>query len=118
MKIAVTGVVFGVLAALFMGSVKARDVDGRHANSSLKPWFDSLKSELGPCCSDADGSAVSDSDWEVKDGNYRVKIDGAWIDVPDAALIKSPNLAGRTMVWPMYMDGAVVVRCFMPGAMI
>ena len=43
---------------------EARDPDGRYANSPLKQWFDSLRSGKGPCCSDADGSAVSDVDWE------------------------------------------------------
>ena len=42
--------------------------DGRFANSSLKPWLDSLKSGKGSCCSDADGSVVSDADWESKEG--------------------------------------------------
>ncbi|MGN1288938.1 MAG: hypothetical protein ACI4XG_20485, partial [Bradyrhizobium sp.] len=32
----------------------ARD-DGRYANSPLKPWFESLHSGYGQCCSDADG---------------------------------------------------------------
>ena len=73
----------------------ARD-DGRYANSPLKSWFDSLKSGKGPCCSDADGSAVADVDWESKDGHYRVRLEGQWIDVPDDALITEPNVwAGR-----------------------
>src|SRR3954454_9426419 len=50
---------------------QARDPDGRYANSPLKPWFDSLKSGKGPCCSDADGTAVSDVDWESGNGRYR-----------------------------------------------
>ncbi len=77
----------------------ARD-DGRYAGSPLKPWFDSLKSGKGPCCSDADGSAVSDVDWESKDGHYRVRLDGEWIDVPEDAVITESNRIGRTMVWP------------------
>ena len=80
---------------------EARDPDGRYANSPLKQWFDSLKSGKGPCCSDADGSAVSDVDWESKDGHYRVRIDGEWHDVPDEAVITEPNRVGRTMVWPI-----------------
>lgn len=99
----------------------ARD-DGRYANSALKPWFDSLRSGKGPCCSDADGSALSDTDWETKDGHYRVRIEGEWWDVPDEAVITEPNRAGRTMVWPVYYRalGAklrVDIRCFMPGSM-
>jgi len=44
-----------------------------------------LKSEKGPCCSDADGTALSDVDWESKDGHYRVRLNGQWIDVPGDA---------------------------------
>jgi hypothetical protein len=52
-------------AAVFAGSATARD-DGRYANSPLKPWFDSLRSAKGLCCSDADGSVVSDVDWDSR----------------------------------------------------
>ena len=94
----------------------ARD-DGRYANSPLKAWFDSLKSGKGPCCSDADGYAVADPDWESKSGHYRVRIEGEWHDVPDDAVITEPNRAGRTMVWPIKGWGGMTIRCFMPGSM-
>jgi hypothetical protein len=94
----------------------ARD-DGRYAGSPLKPWFDSLKSGKGPCCSDADGSAVSDVDWESKDGHYRVRLEGEWIDVPEDAVITEPNRIGRTMVWPLRGYLGLSIRCFMPGSM-
>ena len=71
------------------GTAAARDLDGRYANSPLKQWFDSLHSGKGPCCSDADGTALSDVDWEARDGHYRVRIEGQWWDVPDEAVIKS-----------------------------
>ena len=95
----------------------ARDTDGRYANSPLKQWFDSLRSGKGPCCSDADGSAVSDVDWESKSGHYRVRIDGEWFDVPDEAVITEPNRVGRTMVWPIRGYQGLSIRCFMPGSM-
>jgi len=98
-------------------SASARDLDGRYANSPLKPWFDSLASGKGLCCSDADGTALSDVDWQSNDGHYRVWLDGAWHDVPDDAVIKVPNLAGRTMVWPMRGVVGLTIRCFMPGPM-
>src|SRR5947208_16829212 len=66
-----------VFAAVFAGTATARD-DGRYANSPLKPWFDSLRSGKGLCCSDADGSVISDVDWESKDGHYRVRLEGQW----------------------------------------
>ncbi len=97
-------------------SAMARD-DGRYSASPLKPWFDSFRSSLGPCCSDADGVIVADPDWESKDGHYRVRLDGEWIMVPDEAVITEPNRAGRTMVWPIKGVWGTVIRCFMPGSM-
>ena len=105
-----------VCAVLPAGLVLARD-DGRYANSPLKPWFDGLRSQKGLCCSDADGFAVSDPDWESKDGHYRVRLDGQWVLVPDEAVITEPNRAGRTMVWPVKSSLGTSVRCFMPGKM-
>ncbi|MCP1742425.1 hypothetical protein ABIF65_002392 [Bradyrhizobium japonicum] len=63
------------LIALAAPSGHARD-RGQfvNTNAELKAWFDGLRSGKGPCCSDADGSALSDTDWESKDGHYRVRI--------------------------------------------
>lgn len=103
-----------VLAA---GLAEARD-DGRYANSPLKPWFKNLHSQRGEqCCADVDGIAISDVDWDTADGHYRVRIRGEWVHVPDEAVITEPNRTGRTMVWPFYLDGRPIVRCFMPGSM-
>jgi hypothetical protein len=93
-------VLLAVLAAATVHA-SARDLDGRYANSPLKPWFDTLASKKGLCCSDADGTALSDVDWETKDGRYRVRLDGDWHNVPDDAVVTEPNRAGRTMVWPI-----------------
>ena len=111
--------IFGgvLLMPLVSNPGEARDLDGRYANSPLKQWFDSLRSGKGPCCSDADGSAVSDVDWESKSGHYRVRIDGEWHDVPDEAVITEPNRVGRTMVWPIRGYQGLSIRCFMPGSM-
>jgi hypothetical protein len=107
----------------------------RYAASPLKPWFDSLRSGKGPCCSDADGYALSDVDWESRAGGYRVRIprwrfepsaaapappagtEMVWIDVEDDAVITEPNRAGRTMVWPIWGHQGPSIRCFMPGSM-
>jgi hypothetical protein len=106
-----------LLLALASHLGHARDLDGRYANSPLKQWFDSLRSGKGPCCSDADGSALADVDWESKGGHYRVRLDGEWIDVPDEAVITEPNRIGRTMVWPLRGYLGLTIRCFMPGSM-
>jgi hypothetical protein len=106
--------------AIDVSSTSARD-NGRFAGADpeIKAWFDKLASGRGPCCSDADGYALSDPDWESKGGHYRVRIDGQWIEVPDDAVITVPNRVGRTMVWPIRYPGQVIfIRCFMPGAMI
>jgi hypothetical protein len=88
-----------------------------NVNPELKTWFESLKSGKGPCCSDADGTAISDADWQSGNGHYRVRIDGEWVDVPDEAVITEPNRVGRTMVWPIRGYLGLTIRCFMPGSM-
>jgi hypothetical protein len=116
-------VVLIVWVAVILTAAHARDLDGRYANSPLKPWFDSLHSGKGPCCSESDGETVLDADWESRDGHYRVRLpiagtnDSEWVDVPDEAIITEPNKVGRTMVWPMRGYLGTSVRCFMPGSM-
>ncbi len=95
----------------------ARDPDGKFENSPLKQWFDSLASRKGSCCSFADGVSIADVDWDTKGGNYRVRLDGQWIEVPPEALVTVPNKFGPAVVWP-YKDfkGNTLIRCFIPGA--
>ena len=75
------------------------------------------KPERGPCCSVADGQSVEDVDWDTKDGKYRVRLDGQWIEVPPDALVTAPNKFGLAVVW-LYKDyeGRTQIRCFIPGA--
>lgn len=128
--LALTGVIaIGVSAVaaivLLVGSSVAfgRDLDGRFAESPLHDWFEKLASKKGRCCSDADGYAISDVDWESSDGHYRVHLPNKakpgdpvkWVDVPDDALITEPNRAGRAMVWPIYGVPKMQIRCFMVG---
>ncbi len=82
----------------------------------LNEWFNRLASGKGLCCSFADGSVVSDVDWELKDGHYRVRLEGRWIDVPDDAVITEPNRAGRTMVWPTRPIAGPIIRILKSGA--
>jgi hypothetical protein len=104
----------------------ARDLDGRYKDSPLHDWFEHLASRKGLCCSFADGYVVEDADWQTTaDGkHYRVRVPLSagdtrtdWVDVPDDAVITEPNRAGRTMVWPLYGNAGVSIRCFMPGSM-
>ncbi len=110
----------GVLAMTMAGgevpAAFARD-DGRYANDPLKSWFDQLASGRGLCCSFADGVSIQDVDWDTQDGHYRVRLNGAWIDVPDSAVVSEPNRFGPAVVWPyLDSDGNTQIRCFLPGA--
>ena len=121
--------VVGIAVAVGVGcygsslpTVAARDVDGRYANSPLRSWFESLHSGKGTCCSDADGTVLSDVDWKSENGHYLVRVEGKWWIVPDEAVIGEANLAGRAMVWPVYHREfetlvRIEIRCFIPGSM-
>jgi hypothetical protein len=112
---AVAGI--ALCASAFVPSQSLARDDGRFANSPLKPWFDKLASGKGLCCSFADGVKIEDVDWDTQDGRYRVRLDGRWIVVPDAALVTEPNRYGPAVVWP-YQDatGTTQIRCFIPGS--
>ncbi|MGY3614471.1 hypothetical protein [Bradyrhizobium sp. USDA 10063] len=102
-----------VLSIFAFGPAHAHD----SGHPELNHWYESLRSGKGPCCDGTDAKRVDDADWESKDGHYRVRIDGEWVDVPKEAVVDGPNLAGRAMVWPYYQDGHPKPRCFMPGSM-
>ncbi len=104
-----------VVLLLTLGSHLGYAHDPSHPE--LNEWFNKLASGKGLCCSFADGTALSDVDWESRNGHYRVRLDNEWIDVPDDAVITEPNRAGRTMVWPLRGYLGTTIRCFMPGSM-
>ncbi|WP_181769341.1 hypothetical protein [Bradyrhizobium sp. UNPA324] len=107
-------VVFTVMLPIStIGLARAHD----YQHPELKDWYESLHSGKGLCCDGSDAKRVDDADWETKDDHYRVRIDGEWVDVPDDAVVDGPNRAGRTMVWPYYLNGHPNARCFMPGDM-
>jgi hypothetical protein len=110
---------FGVLiVALTSSFAFARDPDRRYANSTNKEWFHSLATAGGGrCCDEADGTGVDDIDWDLKDGHYRVRIEGEWTVVPDNRIVQEPNRIGRAVVWTYYQDGHPVIRCFMRGSL-
>lgn len=89
-----------------------------HNRPGLNSWYGTLASGKGPCCGgpSVDAKTLDGPDWETKDGHYRVRIDGVWHDVEDEAVLKQPNIDGRTLVWPIGGWGGVTIRCFMPGA--
>jgi hypothetical protein len=96
---------------------------GDWKNSPLHQWFEGLSSKIGMCCSNADGLTLTDVEWDVKGGHYRVFLEGQWIDVPDEAIVVDHNRFGQAVVWPysriLPKDGqeqpVIRIRCFMPG---
>jgi hypothetical protein len=108
---------------LFLALVLVHD----KSRPDLDEWFKGLQSEKGMCCSYVDGQTVEDADWESHDGHYLVRLpreknggEMIWVEVPDEAVIKEPNLYGRTVVWPLYNRGInhPFIRCFIVGTMI
>ncbi len=100
---------------LFAAASQARDYGQyRHVAHDIKTWIENLTDDKGiPCCATADG-VVPDA-WEIGPGHYRVRIYSAWLDVPDAAVIKAPNRLGHTVVWIDASEDVMGVRCFLPG---
>lgn len=118
-----------ILSTVIGYAANAMDSDNHGNHSSLKAWFDALRSDKGPCCSVADGYTITDADWESDGTHYRVRVprlkpgpdpanpDMVWIDVPDDAVIHEPNLYGRTVVWPIWNGYRPHIRCFIVGSM-
>ena len=110
-------IVLGILA-LGISYAYPKDLTGRYAQSPDHEWVKSLHSPRGAwCCDLADGRTVLDADWRSKDGQYQVRIEGVWIDVPDDAVIGEPNKIGQTIVWMYRVNGSPIVTCFLPGSM-
>jgi hypothetical protein len=112
---AIASIGVAILLVLLVAPARAHD----HARPGLDGWYSGLKSGKGPCCDGpgVDALHLAEVDWESKDGRYRVRIEGEWVDVPDEAVLKEANRDGRTLVWPTWRDGKRAVRCFIPGMM-
>jgi hypothetical protein len=112
-------VIAAIVAAFcaVLSAAKARD-DGRYAgvDPETRAWFNRLASGKGLCCSIADGVEIDNPDVDMHGAHYFVRVDGEWIEVPDAALILEPSKVKRAVVWPYKdSDGKTQIRCFIPG---
>lgn len=112
MKRLVVGIVAGILAALFIGNVRAHD----HNRPFLNDWLKSLHSKNKVWCCDGNDHDPID-DWETKGDRYRVRFRGEWFDVPEDAIVDGSNKAGDALLWMNKGYLGVSVRCFMPGSM-
>ena len=76
-----------------------------------RSWFKEQRNANGfICCDVADGHPV---DWDVREGKYVAFWDGAWHEIPDEVIIKTPNPVGRAVLW---LDPYRHARCFIPGS--
>jgi hypothetical protein len=56
-----------------------RDPTGKWAGNPLQPWFETLRNKAGLyCCLKADGHPLDESQWDIKDNNYRVSLRKSW----------------------------------------
>lgn len=98
---------------------KAYGHDNEHPE--LNHWYQSLHSNNGGlCCDGSEAVHLADPDWQTQDkptSHYRVYLDNQWIDVPDSAVVTTPNADGRALVWPFQGYMGTNIRCFMPGVL-
>jgi sugar lactone lactonase YvrE len=97
---------------------QARD-NGQYAQVSpdIKRWVEGLTDDKGRgCCATADGFRPEEVEWDMSENAYRVLISGQWFTVPDGAVIKQANRIGYALVWYYFDNGALTIRCFLPGS--
>jgi hypothetical protein len=107
-----------VLVVLASAATQARD-NGQYTQVSpdIKRWVEGLTDDRGRgCCATADGFRPEEVEWDMSESAYRVMIGGQWFKVPDGAVIKESNKIGFALVWYFVDNGAVTIRCFLPGS--
>jgi hypothetical protein len=113
----------GMRLALLLATtvILIRDPTGKWTGDPLEPWFQSLQNKVGLyCCAKADGHPLDDGEWDIKENNYRVFIQGRWVVVPDDAVLSGPNRFGKAIVWfrnyPWRVTPDTRIQCFIPGS--
>ena len=104
--------------------ILVRDPTGKWAGDPLQPWFESLRNKAGLyCCAEADGHPLDEAEWDIKDNNYRVLLQGKWTVVPGDTVILGPNKLGKAIVWFQHPgdlawggDISTPILCFIPGS--
>ncbi len=89
--------------------------DGRYGDSPNKSWFRGLLNNEGQsCCDVADGQRIEDADWRsTADGHYQVKINDAWVTIPDYAVLNPKNRPVDYAVLWIYKGR---IMCFLVGS--
>jgi hypothetical protein len=107
-----------VTLVLASAATYARD-DGRYNQVSpdIKRWVEGLTDDKGRgCCATADGFRPEEVEWDMADNSYKVMISGQWYTVPEGAIVKESNRIGYAIVWYYVDNGALTIRCFLPGS--
>lgn len=108
-----------VLLILALGLTGVAAAMDREEFKSVKPevreWFQNMHSPMGRlCCSEADGHRT---EYDMRQGQYWVPINGNWYPVPPDTVIKTPNFIGEAIVWYLQnVEGEPEYRilCFIP----
>lgn len=94
-----------------------------YAQSPLSDWYKSLRNPVtGISCCDISDCGPAD-EFETKDDGYRVKIEGAWYDVPKDKIVHNKgNPTGSSVVCynkpSVKMGAPLMIYCFVAGALL
>lgn len=129
MKIPALGIVFGLLAAMFIGNVKARDLGQWEAGDpAIREWYQRLMQPDVPtasCCSESDGYYADET--HVRDGKVYARITddrpdeprkrphreiGEEFEIPPNKMNKDPNPTGHNVI---FLSRSGYVFCFVSG---
>ena len=86
-----------------------------HVPQHIRDWFKSVRGKDGvPCCDISDGHRT---EYDMRDSQYWVPIDGTWMQVPPETVIhNSENPTGDAVVWyAKSPQNNIHIRCFVPG---
>jgi hypothetical protein len=111
-------IILAITLVLVAVTTYARD-DGRYSQVApeVKRWVEGLTDDKGRgCCATADGFRPEEVDWDMSQNNYKVMIGGQWYMVPEGAVVKESNRIGYALVWYYVDNGALFIRCFLPGS--
>jgi len=111
-----------IAAATFTNATIAKDrPELKNVSPEIRRWFEEMKSPTGSlCCSFADGHRT---EYDIRQGQYWVPIDGEWQAVPPEVVINTPNPVGDAIVWYLQRNADEVamhgqkwkIYCFVPA---